>query len=488
MQSASLPLLLVLLLFGSCRQSLPGRQSSPARETAAPPPAANRPPNVVLILMDDLGWSDVGFNGSPFYQTPNLDRLARQSLRFTNAYAASPVCSPTRASLLTGQYPARLQITDWLPGRTDRPSQKLLRAELRQELPLETVTLAEVFQQAGYATAHIGKWHLGGEGYGPEEQGFGLNIGGDHTGTPATYFSPYHNEQHPNWKIQNLSPGAPGEYLTDRLTTAALRFMEQHRERPFFLYLPHFAVHIPLKAKPELMEKHRQRPVPPGSSQTNAIYAAMIESMDESVGRIMARLDELRLSEHTIVIFTSDNGGLSVEEGPHTPATSNAPLREGKGHLYEGGIRVPLLVKGPQVVKPGSVSDEPVSSIDFYPTLLQLANIPLPAGQKVDGVSLVPLLQDQRSLDRQELYWHYPHYSNQHGKPGTAIRQGDFKLIAFYEGGVELYNLKEDPSEQKNLAATMPAKVQQLQGKITRWRQEVGARQMQPNPEYKAEK
>lgn len=440
----------------------------------------NRPPNFVFILIDDLGWADVGCFGSTFYKTPNIDRLAARGLRFTDAYAACPVCSPTRASILTGKYPARLRLTDWLPGRRDMPSQKLMRPLFRQELPLSEITLAEALKPAGYVSASIGKWHLGGAGFGPEQQGFDVNIAGNHAGSPARYFFPYTNR---NGSIPSLEKARPGEYLTDRLTSEAETFIEQNCSRPFFLYLAHYAVHIPLAAKPELVTAY-QGPARPGQSQTNAIYAAMIQSVDESVGRLLRKLEELRIAENTVVIFMSDNGGLSVKEGPNTPATSNAPLRAGKGYLYEGGIREPLIVLWPGVIQPGRVCRVPVSSVDFYPTFLEMAG--LKATSHIDGASLVPVLKQTGELTREALYWHYPHYSNQGGRPGAAIRQGDFKLIEFYEDDhVELYNLAQDLGETNNLATRQPEKAAELKQKLADWRSRVDVQMMRPNPEYR---
>ena len=443
----------------------------------------NPKPNFVLFLMDDLGWADIGVNGSTFYQTPHLDALAARSMQFKNAYAASPVCSPTRAALLTGKHPARLQLTDWLPGRADQPSQKLLRADLKSTLPLAEVTLAEALKSAGYVSAHVGKWHLGAEGFGPLEQGFDQNIGGDHSGSPASYFSPYANPSLPEWRIPGLPDGPDGEYLTDRLTREAESFITENKDKPFLLYLPHFAVHIPLKAKEELVQKYRQ--LSSSSAQNNAIYAAMVESMDESVGSILRKLKALNLAENTVVIFTSDNGGLHVKEGPNTPATSNAPLRSGKGTLYEGGIRVPLLIYAPGKHGNGLVSYVPVTTADLFFTVLDLAGLAPKKGTTSDGRSLIPLLR-KKTFAHRNLYWHYPHYSNQGGKPGWAIRQGDYKLIEFFEEGrLELYNLRTDRSEQQNLVSQLPKKVQALKTALHQWGKAVGAQHMKENPAYK---
>ncbi len=312
-------------------------------------------PNIILIVIDDFGWADLGCYGSTYHETPNLDALARRGMRFTDAYAACPVCSPSRAAIMTGKYPARLHLTDWLSGRPDRPSQKLLRPQFRQQLPLEEITLAEALRPAGYASASIGKWHLGGRPYWPEHQGFDRNVGGTETGSPpGGYF---------RFTTPTMQARTDTEYLTDRLNDEAIAFIEQNRARPFFLYLPHYAVHIPLQAKADLLARYRGKPAA-GSRQDNPIYAAMIQTLDEGIGRFMRKLDELGIAGNTVVIFTSDNGGLSVKEGPNTPSTSNSPLRAGKGYLYEGGIRVPLLVAWPGVTRPGSVCAAPVSGQD----------------------------------------------------------------------------------------------------------------------------
>jgi arylsulfatase A-like enzyme len=438
--------------------------------------AADRP-NVVLILIDDLGRNDLGCYGSTYHRTPNIDRLATDGLKFAAAYAACPVCSPTRASILTGKYPARLHLTDWLPGRPDRPDQRLLRPTIHQQLPLEETTLAEALKAVGYATAHVGKWHLGGDGFGPKEQGFDVNVAGDHTGTPLSYFAPF---QRQGRFMPGLEQAPDGQYLTDRLTAEAERFIERSRDRPFFLYLAHYAVHIPLRAKVELIAHYKAGGRP--GTQNNPIYAAMVESVDESVGRIVRKLKDLGLDGRTLVIFTSDNGGLSVAEGPNTPATTNAPLREGKGFLYEGGIREPLIVGYPGVIKPGTVSDEPVSSIDLFPTVLDFCGVKSDA--KSDGVSLVAMANGG-TLGRDALYWHYPHYSNQGGRPGSAVRADDLKLIEFFENDRrELFDLKRDPGETRNLAADRPAEVQELVNKLDAWRRAVGAQAMRPNPDY----
>jgi arylsulfatase A-like enzyme len=321
-----------------------------------------------LVLADDLGWRDLACYGSDLYETPHLDRLARDGMKFTQAYSACTVCSPTRAAILTGKYPARLHVTDWIPGLPPE-NPRLLVPDWTKYLPREEVTVVRVLRSAGYATASIGKWHLGGAEYYPEKQGFDLNIAGTDTAAPKSYFAPY--------KIATLPEGPEGEYLTDRLGDEAVRFIEQNKAKPFFLYLPHFAVHTPIQGKPALVQKYRGKKRA-GLRQTNAVYAAMIESMDDTVGRIRRKLDELKLADRTIVIFTSDNGG-------RVPTTSNAPLRVGKGSCYEGGTRVPLIVHWAGVTKPGSVCETPVISMDLYPTILEMAGQKEGAGKGVDA-------------------------------------------------------------------------------------------------------
>jgi len=442
--------------------------------------AADRP-NVILIVADDLGGADLGCYGSSYHKTPHLDKLAGEGVRFAQAYASAPVCSPTRAALMTGKYPARLQLTDWLPGRPDRTDQPLLRPEIRQQLPLEEVTLAERLRQAGYATAHVGKWHLGGTGFGPLEQGFELNIAGDETGTPLSYIAPFGSNGR---TMPGLEKAEPGEYLTDRLTTEAIRFITEKRDKPFFLYLAHYAPHTPLTGRPDLQKKweERERPQNPGA-QANPIYASMLESVDDSVGRIREALSQEGLADNTLVIFTSDNGGLATAEGPRTPSTSNAPLREGKGFLYEGGIRIPLIAYWPAVVAGGRVIETPVSSYDLVPTVADLCG--LERVESVDGINTAAVWKNSGGVPERTLYWHYPHYSNQRARPGGAIRKGNYKLIEFYETGRrELFDVAQDRSESRNLASDHPELVESLGAELVAWRQSVGAQRMTPNPAF----
>ena len=460
--------------------------------------AAGRGPNFVFFLVDDMGWRDAGCFGSTFYETPNIDRLARQGMRFTAAYAAGPVCSPTRASIMAGKYPARMATTDYFGGPQPDTVQRhwtrnkpLLPARYLERLPLEEVTLAEAFKEAGYQTFFAGKWHLGGKGYWPEQQGFDINVGGCQAGMPSSYFSPYRNPKLPD--------GPKGEHLDDRLAAESVLFLEQIGDKPFLLYLSFYSVHIPLQAKKDLLAKYEAKrkgvktegPLlkPEGNSlarqvQEHPVYAAMIESMDCGVGQVLDALERLGLADRTAVCFMSDNGGLSTAEGA---PTSNLPLRAGKGWLYEGGIREPMIVKWPGVTAPGSVCTTPVVSTDFYPTLLDMAGVPSKPAQHVDGVSLAPLLKQTGTIAREAIYWHYPHYGNQGGSPGGAVRCGDWKLIEFFEDGrLELYNLKDDLGEQRNLAKDQPEKVVQLQRMLQSWRAQVGARMPAPNPGRKA--
>jgi arylsulfatase A-like enzyme len=426
---------------------------------------ARERPNIVFILIDDMGWADAGCFGSRYYETPNIDRLAGEGMRFTDAYAACSVCSPTRASIMTGKYPARLHLTDWIPGEGNAPAHLLRVPQWRQFLPLEETTIARALKPAGYVSASIGKWHLGGPAYYPEHHGFDLNVAGTHFGHPASYFWPYEGKSH---SVAGLKEGGhDGEYLTDRLTDEAERFIEQSKDRPFFLYFPHYAVHMPLQAKPAILAKYKAKP--PCGGQNNPTYAAMIESVDDSVGRIERKLRSLGIERRTVVVFMSDNGGL------WPMATSNAPLRAGKGYPYEGGIREPLIVKWPGSVKPGTTCSVPVSSIDFFPTLLEIAGLKSPG--VVDGRSLVPLLRQSDSLHREALYWHYPHYwAGNRVRPFGAVRAGDWKLIEFYEDmRVELYNLKNDIGEAHDVAQENLAKAAELREMLHRWRVAVDA-------------
>jgi len=425
-------------------------------------------PNFVFILIDDLGWTDLSGCGSDLYESPNIDKLFASGMKFTNAYAACTVCSPTRASILTGKYPATVNITDWIPGHA-RPWAKLKVPEFNQQLPLDEIIIAEALKPAGYITASMGKWHLGGENFYPEKQGFDINIGGTHKGQPPSYFSPYN--------IPTLTDGKQGEYLTDRLADEAEIFIEQNKDKPFFLYWPHFAVHTPIQAKEEMTAKYNAK-IKQDMVHNNPVYAAMIQSVDEAVGRVMKKLKELGIADNTIIIFMSDNGGLAR-------VTSNVPLRAGKGSAYEGGTRTPMAICWPGTIKPGSVCHTPVCSVDFYSTILEMAGVKIPSSQIVDGVSLVPLLTQKDSINRNALFWHYPHYHPGGATPYSAIRYDDFKLIEFFESNtLELYNLKADIGEKNNLAETMPEKVNELYDMLKKWREKAGARLPVPNPDY----
>jgi arylsulfatase A len=416
-------------------------------------------PNIVFILADDLGINDLGCYGRNDHHTPNLDRLASQGMRFACAYTAQPICSPSRAAIMTGKCPARLNLTNYLPGRADAPSQRLLQPRIEGQLPLEEVTIAELLQQAGYATGLFGKWHLGGRGFGPEEQGFDVVV------EPAANTEP------------TSDSGGKGEFA---ITSAAAKFIEAHRDRPFFCYVPHNNPHIPLAAAPELVERHRDAFQP--------TYAAMIETLDESVGKLLATIESLGLAQRTIIVFTSDNGGLHVLESPGTPATYNRPFRAGKGYLYEGGLRVPLLVRWPGVVKRGQSCPTPILLTDLVPTLLEAAGVdPAKTVGPLDGMSMVQLLRGELPPER-TLYWHFPNYTNQGGRPAGAIREGDWKLVEQFEDGrIELFNLAQDIEESKNLAAAEPEKADKLHRKLQDWRSSVGARMPEPNPDFDAE-
>ncbi|MCP4192755.1 MAG: sulfatase [Planctomycetaceae bacterium] len=441
--------------------------------------------NVVLILIDDLGWKDLGCYGSNYYQTPNIDRLANEGMRFTDGYAACNVCSPTRAAIMTGKYPARLLLTQWLPaGRWNPKTKKMREGRYISNLPLEEITVAEKLREAGYRTGFLGKWHLGTETYYyPEHQGFDVNVAGRDYGAPGSYFYPFEGSwQIPTTgkKLYKKSPlaGREGDYLVDRLAEEAEKFIRDSRKQPFFLMLSHYAVHAPLQGKPEKLDRYNQ--VAPTQRQGPPHYAAMVESVDDSVGRVMKTLRDLDLENRTLVIFTSDNGGFAK-------ATDNSPLRANKGTNYEGGIRVPVIIKWPGKTKPTSVSSEPIISTDFYPTILAVTGQKPEPHQHVDGKNLVPLLTGTGPLERDTLYWHYPHY-NRHPSsfPSGAIRAGRWKMIEDYETGqLSLYDLNNDIAESKNLSQENPAKVTELYGKLKAWRQQVGADPMKPNGAYR---
>lgn len=454
---------------------------------------AEQRPNVIFFLIDDLGWTDVACNGSGLYETPNIDRLAAEGMRFTDAYAACTVCSPTRAACLSGKYPARLHLTDWIEGHR-RKNARLLIPDWTKYLPLEEVLISEVLKEQGYTTATIGKWHLGNEPYYPQHQGFDLNVAGDRWGAPANHFWPYARVENgkPVGRKVPIDGGEPGEYLSDRLTDEAIAFINRTKGKPFFLYFPHYAVHTPLQAKRELVEYYEKKLAAKENKggQRCATYAAMVHSMDESVGRVMRELERLGIAEKTILFFTGDNGGLVLKHGQcGNPITCNAPLREGKGSSYEGGVRVPLVVKWPGVTEPGSVSAEPVITNDYFATIVEMTGASPTPRHETDGESLVPLLkQDAQSLARDALYWHYPHYHPGGATPYGAIRERDNKLIEFYEDGrVELYNLKEDIGETNDMSKEQPELAGRLQKKLHAWREAVGAQMPEVNPEYEPE-
>ncbi|MBL7106172.1 MAG: sulfatase [Phycisphaerae bacterium] len=452
--------------------------------------------NFIFFLVDDLGWADLGCYGSKFYETPNIDRLAAQGMKFTDAYADCPVCSPTRASIMSGKYSTRLNITnfDGLAG----PSKKLKPPKTTGDLPLEELTIAEAMKQAGYTTYFAGKWHIGHEEkYHPQHQGFDINIAGHRAGQPGSYYYPYKHPVHTWSNVPGLEDGKPGEYLTNRLADESVKFLDTVGDKPFFLYHCFYSVHTPIEPRKDLAEKYKSKledmPKSQGPSyitvegkkvrqvQDNPDYAAMVAAVDESIGRILSKVDQLGLGENTAIIFMSDNGGLFG-------VTSNLPLRAGKAWLYEGGIREPMIVKWPSVVKESSVCNQPVISTDFYPTILEMAGLKQRPSQHLDGVSLVPLLKGNGNgkLDREAIFWHYPHYHSLGNTPAGAVRSGDYKLIEFYEDfNVELYNLKDDIGEKNNLAEKMPQKVNELRDILHKWRKEVNAQMPTPNPGYK---
>ncbi|MEO6788673.1 MAG: sulfatase [Chthoniobacteraceae bacterium] len=425
-------------------------------------PAADKP-NIIIFLIDDLGATDLGCTGSTFYETPNIDRLAKDGCLFPNTYAACTVCSPTRSAIITGKYPARLHITDWIAGH-NRPFAKLKIPDWQQELPKTEKTIAHWLGEAGYRTCAIGKWHLSPGG--PAAHGFDIAIADNHKGQPASYLSPYHNP--------NITDGPPGESLTHRLTEEAAKFITTKSDKPFFLYFAHYAVHTPLGARPEVTAKYEEK-AKITTPQGKAKYAAMIEGVDDSVGRIRALLAEQKLADNTLIIFTSDNGGLILGD-----VTSNLGMRAGKGSAYEGGVRVAGIVDWPGVSRPGTTNATPVITMDWFATVLDAAGVKAPS----EGVSVRPLLRGEKVAPR-PLFWHYPHYHPGGATPYSAIRDGDFRLVHFYEDGRdELYNLAADPEEKRDLAATEKEKTAALRAKLDTWLKETGAQFPTPNPNY----
>jgi arylsulfatase A len=442
---------------------------------------SNQKPNIVLVVVDDLGWMDLGCYGSTFYETPNIDRLASEGMRFTNAYSACPVCSPTRAALLTGKSPARLQFTGHITaiGRHRHPEKsRIIPPKDQMHIELEEVTIAEALKPAEYTSISIGKWHVGDEEkYYPTHQGFDENIAGYNHGSPPAYFYPYEDpEKEWNPNIPTLHGGQEDEYLTDRLTNEAIEFIDRSQANPFFLYLPYYAVHTPLQAPDELVKKYEKKLQTDGS-QKNAIYAAMVERTDYNVGRLMKKLNDAGLRDNTLVILASDNGGLSK-------VTHNLPLREGKGFLYEGGIRVPLIIRKPGIIESGSVCHAPTISHDLYPTILGFISSSKP-GDDIEGNSLMPLLVGKEPVRDRELYWYYPHYSPQAKQPASAVRDGRYKLIHLYDPErIELYDLENDLSEHNDLADKMPQKQKKLVAKLDNWIKSSGAVLHTMNPKH----
>ncbi len=467
----------------------------------SPAPAQSQgPPNILVVYVDDLGWADIGVQGSAFYETPHIDRLAASGLRFTNAYANAPNCAPSRAALLSGTYAPRTGIyTVSSAARGDAALRKLIPVENQTTLDLEVVTLAEVLRDAGYATGFAGKWHLGGEGHLPTDQGFDWAVAGDHTGTPRAYFYPYRREGGPS--IPGLEAGAEDEYLPDRLTDEAIHFVTENSDGPFFMFLSHYSVHTPIVAKPQVAAKYAakiaRRSEADGDAQPplDPVYAAMIESVDDSVGRLLATLEGLGIADNTVVVFFADNGG-------YGPVTSMAPLRGSKGMLYEGGIREPLIIRWPSHTVPGATTDVPVIGTDFFPTLVEITEATLPPGKQLDGLSFAGLLSQERpkvqttaeSLRNRPLFWHFPAYLQRDASvkgpwrttPASAIRQGDFKLIHFFEESrSELYNLRTDIGESIDLAESDPDRAAALENTLREWWAATGAfLPSEPNPLY----
>ena len=461
-------------------------------------PQAVRRPNIIFILIDDMGWKDLGCYGSTFYETPNIDRLAVEGMRFTDAYAACPVCSPTRASILSGRYPARVGVTNFIGGHTQG---RLIDAPYIRHLPHTEYSLARALKAGGYKTWHVGKWHLGEKDDWPERHGFDVNIGGCGWGAPRHgYFSPYN--------CPTLADGPDGEYLTDRLTDEAIRLIESNDGTPFFLNFWHYAVHIPIQVKRDDLAKYEAKakrlkldridPFEEGELfpcehkkdehvirrkvQSDPAYAAMVDNLDGNIGRLVEAVERAGLADDTVFIFTSDNGGLATAEGS---PTCNAPLAEGKGWMYDGGVREPLIVKWPGGTLSGGVTDAPVITHDLYPTILEMTGTPDAPDHICDGESIVPILKDPAATRRSPLFWHYPHYHPGGATPYSAVRDGDWRLVQFFEDDrVELYNLRQDPQEGRDLAALLPEKAEELKSKLEAWRVAVGAQLPTANPDY----
>ena len=455
------------------------------------------PPNVILIVVDDMGWMDLSCQGSDYYKTPNIDRIAQEGMRFTNGYAACAVCSPTRAALQTGRYPARIGVTDWIRSLFQRgelgtpeknpteyvggKNRKLLCPPNPFWMEHDEVTVAEVLGSHGYKTAYIGKWHLGDEAWYPPGQGYDENRGGCDYGQPPSYFDPYNQPKHRHPMIRagipSLPGRKPGEFLTHREADEAVQLIRQWKDKPFFINLGHYAVHTPIQAIDEVAAKYKQD----GKSDVNAKYAAMVESIDDSTQQILQTLQELNLDDRTMIIFTSDNGGLDNGGRP----TENAPLRSGKGYAYEGGIRVPFLVRWPGQIEPGTLSDTPVCSIDVFPTILDAVGVTAPTDREIDGLSLLPLLRSagQTPLKRDELIWHFPHYRHAPG-PYSILRKGNWKLIQFDEGISELYDLENDLSESNNLAEQEAEKVKTMRARLSAILESMDAKRPIANPDF----
>ncbi len=461
--------------------------------------AEDRPLNFILVLVDDMGWMDLACQGSDFYRTPNIDRLAREGVQFTNGYAACAVCSPTRAAVQTGRHPHRLGVTDWIRSRFQRgglgtpeanptayvgtPKRKLLCPPNPFWMEHSEITLAESLQENGYKTAYIGKWHLGDPDWYPEFQGFAENRGGCDYGQPPSFFDPFNQPKHKDESVRegiyNLPGRDPGEYLTHREADEATELIAEWKDEPFFIQVSHYAVHTPIQAIEEVAAKYRENP---GKTQKDAKYAAMVESVDDATGELLAALEEHGIDDRTVILFTSDNGGLDRNASP----TDNAPLRSGKGYAYEGGIRVPFLVHLPGVIPSGKVSDLPVTSVDIFPTFLEMANIALPSDRAIDGVSLASHLKSggREAIDRDSLIWHFPHYRHDPG-PYSIIRKGPWKLIKFWEGSYELFDLEKDLSETTNLADEMPDKVEELEALLLKQLDDTAAKLPRVNPDFK---